>query len=201
PSGGIVMQIISRSEWGAAPPRGTYTPAPWPPGLTLWLHHTVGHRVDPFGPGMPGPRWLRVLRAPARYPADLVRKVRMQRALAVAARERTVEAECAAMRAIQWFHQKTRKYLDIGYGLVAFPSGRVYQGRPPETAGAHCPGHNHEPSVALAGDYTRTAPSPAQVAAVKALMRHLRCRDIRGHRDGYPTACPGDAAIAAFGLG
>lgn len=193
-----MLHITTRAEWGAAPPRGTFTPSPWRGAFDLWVHHTVGNAVPHSEPGMPGPGYF--VKA-AKYPADLIRRMRLQRKLAIAAREQTILAEKAAMRMIQAFHQKTRGWTDIGYHNVVFDSGRVYEGRPPEVVGAHCPGHNHEPSVSLAGDYTTTRPSAAQMASVRELQRERGAQGLKGHRDGFPTSCPGDAAYRAFGLG
>lgn len=36
------MKIISRREWGAAPPTSLPSVSVWPKGVTLWLHHTAG---------------------------------------------------------------------------------------------------------------------------------------------------------------
>ena len=188
----------SRAAWGARPPTTPFVRVSWRGRRTLWLHHTVGNRVAPAEPGMPGPRWLRVLTTPAKFPADLVRRVRMQKALAEAARARTVEAECAAMRQIQAFHQKTRGWKDIGYGWVLFESGRLYEGRGFEVQAAHCPGHNDEPSVSLAGDYTSRPPTLLQRRTFKQLQSALGTPEAAGHRDGFPTACPGDAAYEAL---
>lgn len=192
------MRTITREEWGAAAPRSRPVPVTWPRRGTLWLHHTVGNAVAPRDPGMPGPRWLRALATPARYPAALVRRVRMQRSLAVAARESTAASERQAMRDIQAFHQRGRGWSDIGYAFVCFESGRLYEGRGREVLGAHCPGHNGEPSVALAGDYSARRPSKQQQAKVMILMAELDSARIRGHRDGFPTSCPGNAAYGAL---
>ena len=191
------MDITPRADWGAAPPKGDYTPAPWTTGMSLWVHHTVGNAVPHEEPGMPGPNYFKRL---AKYPADVIRRMKLQRALHLAAKARTIDAEKRAMREIQAFHQNTRGWLDIGYHHVVFDSGRVYQGRPPEVVGAHCPGHNTEPSVSLAGDYSVKPPSLMQMHAVHELRRHLGAARLKGHRDGFPTACPGDAAYHAFGL-
>lgn len=191
------MQIVSRAEWGAAPPRAPFTPAPWRGVFDLWVHHTVGNAVPHEEPGMPGPNYF--VKA-AKYPADVIRRMKLQRSLHLAAKARTVEAEKRAMREIQAFHQKTRGWNDIGYHHVVFDSGRVYEGRPRDVVGAHCPGHNSEPSISLAGDYTTRPPSPAQMSAVHSLRAGLGARGLKGHRDGFPTSCPGDAAYRAFGL-
>ena len=192
------MQITSRAGWGAAPPTRPLIKVEWGRG-PLWAHHTVGNYVKPdFGEDA---TWLKKLaesvKIPAKYPVHLVRKWRMLAARNAAVKKQTVEAECAAMRAIQRFHQRDRGWSDIGYGFVVFPSGRVYEGRG-EHIGAHCPGHNSEPSCAFAGDYSKQPPTPRALDAFDDLVRHLGMRGWRGHRDGFPTSCPGDALYGAL---
>lgn len=103
--------------------------------------------------------------------------------------------EAATVRAIQAFHQgPSRGWNDIGYGYLAAPSGRIYEGRG-EAIAAHCPGHNHEPSVCLLGTFATVSPSPAQHRAVYQLANMLNAGDLAGHREGFATSCPGDAAM------
>lgn len=190
------MDITSRAQWGAAPPRSKPIPVSWKGTRHLWAHHTVGNYVKPdYGDSA---SWLRVLLAPAKYTAALVAKVRMLKARNDATRKQTVEAEKAAMRAIQAFHQKGRGWADIGYAFVVFQSGRVYEGRGAGVIAAHCPGHNHEPSCAFAGDYSKQAPTQRSIEGFDDLRKHLGLVGWRGHRDGYPTACPGDALYGAL---
>lgn len=162
----------------------------------MWAHHTVGNYVR-ADPGAVGPRWLAMLKTPARYPAAKVRAIRMRVAVNAAAKKETIDAEKAAMRAIQRFHQHTRGWSDIGYAFVVFESGRVYEARG-QHVGAHCPGHNSEPSCAFAGDFSTRSPGARAVASFDALREHVGARGWRGHRDGYPTACPGDALYGAL---
>jgi len=96
---------------------------------------------------------------------------------------------------IQRFHMRTRGWSDVGYGWMVDEDGTVYEGRGFHVA-AHCPGHNHEPSIAVIGNYSTTPPSNAVHRAVYELMDYLNAGDIRGHREGYPTSCPGDAGMA-----
>lgn len=153
------MEIISRSAWGAAPPRNAPTRVSWS-NDTLWLHHTTDPTLAPT----------------------------------VSRQE-----EAAAMRRTQAFHQgPQRGWNDIGYAFICFPSGRLYEGRGRGVLAAHCPGHNGEPSVSLAGNYVSAAPSIAQFNAVHRLRQDLGLTRIRGHREAFPTACPGDAAVRFF---
>ena len=140
------MKIVSRNEWGAAPPRSR-VPVVWPAGVDLWVHHTAG-------------------------PAS-----------------QTVQQ-------IQAFHMgPARGWNDVGYGYLIRDDGTVYEGRG-RALGAHSPGVNHQPSVALIGDYSTTPPTDAQRLAVWALADHLEAGGLRGHRENTQTSCPGNAAMA-----
>lgn len=88
----------------------------------------------------------------------------------------------------------SRGWNDIGYGYLIDQMGNVYEGRG-EALAAHSPGKNHEPSVALIGDYSQMPPTDAQHRAVWVLMEHLEAGDLRGHRENTATSCPGDAAM------
>src|SRR5690606_6633434 len=105
------------------------------------------------------------------------------------------KSERAVVRSIQNYHRNTQGWADIGYAYLIAPSGRIYEGRGFEVWGSHCPGHNGEPSVCLLGSYQNTPPTRAQVAAVWALADYLGCTRLAGHREGYPTSCPGDATM------
>lgn len=86
----------------------------------------------------------------------------------------------------------------IGYSYLVDVTGRVYEGRGPNVRGAHSPPVNNEPSVALIGNFSVIGPSKAQRVAVWELLDHLKAGRLRGHRDSWPTSCPGDAAYAAI---
>lgn len=217
-----MLTVIPRSAWGAAPPTTPLVPVTWRVGGPLWLHHTVGSYVAPegappatgtlvwTGKDAPNMRTLAI-----RHPGKVLDAVagpngkwrvyarptsaKAARAIWLANVTKVKAAERRAMREIQRFHQQGRGWSDIGYGFVAFASGRVYEGRG-EYHGAHCPGHNHEPSVALAGDYSAKKPTTKQHLAVARLKARIFAGSIKGHRDGFPTSCPGDAAYKAFGL-
>jgi len=140
------VRIVSRKEWGAAPPRSRVA-INWPAGVDLWVHHTTGPNTQ-------------------------------------------------TVRQIQAFHMgPSRGWNDIGYGYLVDVWGGVYEGRGHALA-AHSPGKNHEPSVALIGDYSTTPPSDVQRRAVWKLADLLEAGDLRGHRENTSTKCPGDAAMA-----
>lgn len=145
------MNIVSRAEWGAAPPRAR-TPVVWPAGVDLWCHHTDG-------------------------PKD------------------------QTPRSIQAFHMgPSRGWNDIGYAYLVREDGTVYEGRG-AAIGAHSPGKNHEPSVAMIGDYSTTPPSDAIHRAIYDLADLLDAGDLKGHRQNTLTSCPGDAGFAKIVLG
>lgn len=192
----MALQITGRAAWGAKPPTRTLVSVTWPAGGVLWAHHTVGNYVK-ADPGDVGAKWLAMLKAPAKYPADKIRAIRMKVALNAAAKKQTVAAEIGAMKEIQRFHQHTRGWSDIGYAYVVFASGRIYEARG-QHVGAHCPGHNSEPSCSFAGDYSKMSPTPRAISAFDELRVKLRARGWRGHREGFPTACPGNALYGAL---
>ena len=144
------MRIISREEWGAAPPRFIPRRTPWNKSVDLWLHHTAGPQSQ-------------------------------------------------TPKQIQAFHQgPSRGWSDVGYNYLIDFDGTVYEGRGREVWGAHSPGKNGEPSVALIGDYSTTRPSDAQYRAVYELRDYLGVNRVRGHRENTATSCPGDAAYSAI---
>lgn len=108
----------------------------------------------------------------------------------------TPAEEQATVREIQRFHMgPQRGWNDIGYAYLVAPSGRIYEGRG-EAIAAHCPGHNHEPSVCMMGTYATVPPSDEIHVAIYRLADVLRAGDLAGHREGFPTTCPGNAGMA-----
>lgn len=103
------------------------------------------------------------------------------------------------VRAIQNHHMFTNGWSDIGYGWLVDEDGRVYVGRGIEVQGAHAPGRNDEPSVALIGDYRNRRPTRAQELAVQRLRRaHAPLFPLVAHSSVYPTECPGGMARAVL---
>lgn len=114
------------------------------------------------------------------------------------AADATPAEEAAVVRAIQSYHQRVNGWTDVGYHFLIPESGRVYRGRPAGTRGAHSPSVNHQPGACLLGDYSAIAPTRAQLVALDELRRLYRLGPLVPHRDTYPTACPGDAAVAVL---
>lgn len=124
----------------------------------------------------------------------------------------------ALIRGIYVYHVKSQGWSDIGYNALVDRFGRIWEGRAGgldrAVIGAHTYMHN---SVAFAmasiGDHTSSAPSAAVIAAYQRYFawkfsvhqvdprkptyynenRHDR---VDGHRDVYPTSCPGDQMYA-----
>lgn len=93
---------------------------------------------------------------------------------------------------------------DVPYSFVVFEGAGpddaiVAEGRGYGRTGAHTAGYNSSRyGVAFAGDFTDRTPTPGMVAAVRWLGSTLAdpagAELTLGHRQVYPTACPGDAA-------
>ena len=112
----------------------------------------------------------------------------------VAGAPTTVEGEKAEMRNLQriaW----SRGFNDISYSFVVFPSGRVYEGRGLNVAGAHTAGYNSSSYAAsAAGNYDSSQPTDALVQAMRWVRRDylsLKRLPLRPHSEVYATACPG----------
>ncbi|MCX4687219.1 peptidoglycan-binding protein [Kitasatospora purpeofusca] len=89
----------------------------------------------------------------------------------------------------------------IGYHFVVDQAGNVYEGRGWGLQGAHCPGHNVSGigvQIAIGGDQ---APTDAALRSTRALYDEAcaktgRTLAKRGHKDGFPTLCPGGRLYA-----
>lgn len=112
---------------------------------------------------------------------------------------------CAArVRSIQNGHMDGNGWDDLGYSGLVCPHGYVFAGRGPHALpAANGPGLNsgHYAVCALIGNKGITTPTPRMLEGIRDAIDWLR-RDgaagdqIRGHRDGYPTDCPGDVLYA-----
>lgn len=102
--------------------------------------------------------------------------------------------EKQAMRNIQDFHMgPSRGWSDIGYNYVIFPSGRIYEGRGKNVRGAHSPVANDQPGISFYGRFNSVLPTNEALNSLGWLIGELGIIELKGHRDGYSTDCPGDA--------
>ncbi|GAA1994126.1 peptidoglycan recognition protein family protein [Kitasatospora viridis] len=161
------MKFVSRAEWGALPPKQPWTYVAGAQGVKI---HYEGTEV----------------------PADLVDHHEL----------------CAGrVRAIQAMHlaDPTQGWIDIAYSALTCCHGFVFEGR-----GAHHEnGANgnqplnlaHYAVCAMIGDSGLTEPNDALLDGLCDAIDWLRREggagsEVKGHRDGYPTECPGDPLYA-----
>ncbi|MEV4093778.1 peptidoglycan recognition protein family protein [Streptosporangium saharense] len=159
-----MIDLVSRSTWGARAPSGSYTTLASTRGVKV--HYTGGH-VDP---------------------ATL-----------------TDHSRCvAAVRGIQRGHMDGNGWIDIGYSMIACPHRKVFVGRGPgHLPAANGPGLNsaHYAVLGLVGTSGVVTPPDGVLHGIRDAIEWLRAKggagkEIKGHRDGYSTDCPGDALYA-----
>jgi len=156
------MRIVTRAEWGARPPKSTPTRVPLSARTATCVHHDGSKPII----------------------------------------IRTFAEACARVRADQNYHMDGQHWDDIGYNFlvisapgVAGVDGLIFEGRGRDVVGAHCLNHNTEwigVQVAIGGGQT---PSPAALASTRRLHDDFtsaagNALGKKGHRDGFPTACP-----------
>ena len=187
------MNIIERNEWGAAPPKGGYSPTSW--GTRAVVHHTA-EDTSYMAPNVkrPGLKWFGAKYRLNRQVQALLGKYRRDAARVQALEEKN-------MRFMQGYHQ-AKGWTDIGYHFVIYPSGRVYRGRPANTWGAHALNGNYMPGISFAMNSENDAATPAQLASFEALTAELNLTTVIGHRwvPGNATACPGKNLIKQLHL-
>ncbi|WP_457028117.1 peptidoglycan recognition protein family protein [Kitasatospora sp. P5_F3] len=161
------MQFVPRAQWGAVPPSGDWRYIPDAKGVKI---HYEGTSV----------------------PADLVAD----------------HSRCAGrVRAIQASHMadKDEGWIDLAYSAIVCPHSYVFEGR----GAHHQTGANGSASLnrahyavcAMVGDSGLTEPTEAMLHGLRDAVEWLQ-RDggagpeIKGHRDGYATSCPGGPLYA-----
>ena len=160
-----MLKLVRRSEWGALPSKRPLTAVSSTDGTKV---HYLGTHVDP-SLELPGNH---------RLCDDMV-------------------------RAIQRSHlnHPTEDYNDIAYNYAACPHGWAYEGRGLHRMtganGSRELNRKHYAVVCLLGNSGLVTPPAAMLNGVVDVIEHLRQYgdagdEIRGHRDGHPTACPGD---------
>lgn len=114
-------------------------------------------------------------------------------------------AKCVAMvKSIQAMHMDGNGWMDIGYSMVACPHRKVFEGRGPgRLPAANGPGLNggHYAVLGLVGSSGLVTPPDAMLHGIRDAIEWLRAEggaglEIKGHRDGYSTSCPGGPLYA-----
>lgn len=116
-------------------------------------------------------------------------------------------ADCVSLvKAIRKSHlaHPTENYSDIAYNLIVCRHGYVFEGRGKRKRtganGNQTLNQAHYAVMALLGSSGDTSPTGEMIQGIKEAIRYLRehgaGKEIKGHRDGYATACPGDALYA-----
>lgn len=105
-----------------------------------------------------------------------------------------------SVRSIQNFHMDGRNWADIGYNFLVDTEGRIYEGRGWLVVGAHAPDHNTSGigvcMIGRNGDSTPAAKRAIRWLYDEAARRAGRSLKKLGHRDVFPTSCPGDELYA-----
>lgn len=109
-------------------------------------------------------------------------------------------------RAIRASHlaNKQENYSDVAYNYAACPHGYLLEGR---GIGKRTGANGNQPLniahyaiVGLVGSSGLTDPTHAMLSAIRdgidLLRKHGAGNEIKGHRDGYATACPGGPLYA-----
>jgi hypothetical protein len=158
------MLFVSRAQWGAVPPSGSYTT----------VDATLGVKVHYEGTAVP---------------ANLAQP---QNHSLCAGRVRAIQAAHMANTSEGW--------IDIAYNAMVCPHGYVYEGRGPH----HRTGANgnvqlnvdHYAVCGMVGNTGLVQPTDAMLGGILDAIAWLRSQgragpEIKGHKDGYPTDCPG----------
>jgi hypothetical protein len=119
----------------------------------------------------------------------------------------TNHALCIAeWKAIRKSHlaNKVENYSDVAYNYAACPHGYLLEGRGigkrTGANGNQALNQAHYAILALLGSSGLTKPTDAMLGVIRDGIELLRKNgagdEIKGHRDGYATACPGDELYA-----
>lgn len=95
-------------------------------------------------------------------------------------------------------------YSDVAYNFAVCQHGYVLEGRGiGRRTGANGNqelNRKHYAILVMIGSSGDTQPSPAAIIALREVIQYLRehgaGNEIKGHRDGFATSCPGDALYA-----
>ncbi|GAA3069464.1 peptidoglycan recognition protein family protein [Streptosporangium carneum] len=160
----MAIDLVTRREWGAREPRGSYGRLNSTKGVKV---HYTGGQVSP----------------------DIVND----------------HAKCVAMvKSIQNHHMDGNGWIDVGYSMLVCPHRKVFEGRGPHNLpAANGPGLNsgHYAVLGLVGNAGLTQPTDGILNGILDAIEYLRDKggagkEIKGHRDGYSTDCPGGPLYA-----
>ncbi|WP_219464115.1 peptidoglycan recognition protein family protein [Nonomuraea rhizosphaerae] len=114
-------------------------------------------------------------------------------------------AGCVSLvKSIQGYHMDGNGWMDIGYSFVACPHRKVFEGRGLH----HLPAANgaglnagHYAVLGLVGNAGLVQPPDGVLHAILDAIEYVRQNggagnEIKGHRDGYSTDCPGEPLYA-----
>jgi hypothetical protein len=110
-------------------------------------------------------------------------------------------SRCVALvRSIQGYHMDGNGWVDIGYSFVCCPHRKVFEGRGLyHLPAANGPGLNagHYAVLGLVGNSGLVQPPDLILHGILDAVQYARDhgragKEIKGHRDGYATDCPGD---------
>ncbi|MEU4331443.1 peptidoglycan recognition protein family protein [Nonomuraea dietziae] len=113
-----------------------------------------------------------------------------------------VQDHAVCVRLVQGFqkhHMDGNGWMDFAYSLAACPHRKVFEGRGPhKLTAANGAGLNsqHYSVLALVGSSGFTRPNNGVLHGIRDAIDYLRQHgragnEIRGHRDGFSTTCPG----------
>jgi hypothetical protein len=108
------------------------------------------------------------------------------------------------LRAIQNDHMDSNGWNDIAYNFLVCVHGYVFEGRGlHHLCAANGPGLNtaHYAVCGLVGNKGTTKPPDDMLNGIRDAIEYMRSKagagkEIKGHRDGYATDCPGDPLYA-----
>lgn len=113
----------------------------------------------------------------------------------------TDHAKCvSAVHGIQAGHMDGNGWIDIGYSFAVCPHRKVFEGRGlrhlPSANGAGL-NSSHYAILGLVGNSGLVIPPMGMVEGIRDAIAYVRehgpCgNEIKGHRDGYSTDCPGE---------
>jgi hypothetical protein len=163
------VRLVTRAQWGAKPSRYSL----------VYIAKTKGVKVHYEGTAVP---------------ASLAKSEN--------------HSQCDdRVRAIQQSHlnNRTENYSDIAYNYAVCPHGYVYEGRglhrQTGANGNQTLNKGHYSVLALLGNSGLTTPTDAMLGGIRDAIELLRSKggagsEIKGHKDGYATQCPGSKLYA-----